>query len=53
MPLDKNKKFVLYTGVQYGYLGHFDKNKRSPFEGFEMGVTVCRDIAFTDVNISV
>lgn len=37
MPLDKNKKFVLYTGVQYGYLGHFDKNKRSPFEGFEMG----------------
>ena len=27
----------MYTGVQYGYLGHFDKNKRSPFEGFEMG----------------
>lgn len=37
MPLDKQQKLVLYTGVQYGYLGHFDKNKRSPFEGFEMG----------------
>lgn len=37
VPLDKNQKLVLYTGVQYGYLGHFDKNKRSPFEGFEMG----------------
>lgn len=37
MPLDKNEKLILYTGVQYGYLGHFDKNKRSPFEGFEMG----------------
>lgn len=37
MPLDKNEKLILYTGIQYGYLGHFDKNKRSPFEGFEMG----------------
>lgn len=37
MPLDRNEKLVLYAGVQYGYLGHFDKNKRSPFEGFEMG----------------
>lgn len=37
MPLDKNEKFVLYAGVQYGYLGYFNKDKRSPFEGFEMG----------------
>lgn len=37
MPLDRNEKLVLYAGIQYGYLGHFDKNKRSPFEGFEMG----------------
>ena len=37
MPLDKNEKFVLYTGVQYGYLGYYDKDRRSPFEGFEMG----------------
>ncbi len=37
MPLDQKEKFVLYTGVQYGYLGHFNKHKRSPFEGFEMG----------------
>ncbi len=37
MPLDRNEKLVLYAGAQYGYLGHFDKHKRSPFEGFEMG----------------
>ena len=37
MPLDKNEKFVLYTGVQYGYLGYYNKDRRSPFEGFEMG----------------
>ncbi len=35
--MDKKEKFVLYAGAQYGYLGHFNKNKRSPFEGFEMG----------------
>jgi len=37
MPLDKNEKLILYTGFQYGYLGYYDKYKRSPFEGFEMG----------------
>lgn len=37
MPLDKKEKLVLYAGAQYGYLGHFNKDKRSPFEGFEMG----------------
>ena len=37
MPLDKEQKLVLYAGAQYGYLGHFDKDKRSPFEGYEMG----------------
>lgn len=37
MPLDRNEKFVLYAGVQYGFLGYYNKHKRSPFEGFEMG----------------
>ncbi|HBO27928.1 MULTISPECIES: BamA/OMP85 family outer membrane protein [Culturomica] len=37
MPLDRNEKLVLYAGVQYGYLGYYNKHKRSPFEGFEMG----------------
>lgn len=37
MPLDKREKLILYGGVQYGYLGHFNPHKRSPFEGFEMG----------------
>lgn len=37
MPLDRKEKLVLYAGVQYGYLGHYNPHKRSPFEGFEMG----------------
>ena len=37
MPLDRNEKLVLYAGVQYGFLGYYNKYKRSPFEGFEMG----------------
>ncbi|MDR1756908.1 MAG: BamA/TamA family outer membrane protein [Culturomica sp.] len=37
MPLDKKEKLVLYAGVQYGYLGYYNRHKRSPFEGFEMG----------------
>jgi len=35
--LSKNDKLVLYTGAEFGYLGYYDKNKRSPFEGFEVG----------------
>ncbi|MDL2231326.1 BamA/TamA family outer membrane protein, partial [Porphyromonadaceae bacterium OttesenSCG-928-L07] len=37
MPLDAKEKLILYGGIQYGYLGYYNKNKRSPFEGFEMG----------------
>ena len=37
MPLDRKQKLVLYAGVQYGFLGYYDPDKRSPFEGFEMG----------------
>ena len=37
MPLDRNEKFVLHASAQYGYLGFYNKHKRSPFEGFEMG----------------
>ncbi len=35
--LASNNKLVLYTGAEFGYLGYYDKNKRSPFEGFELG----------------
>lgn len=35
--LAKNDKLVLYTGAEFGYLGYYDKDKRSPFEGFEVG----------------
>jgi outer membrane protein insertion porin family len=39
MPLTRSEKrpLVLYASAQYGYLGYYDKNKKSPFEGFEMG----------------
>jgi outer membrane protein insertion porin family len=37
-PVDDIKRpLVLYTGVQYGYLGSYNKYRQSPFEGFEMG----------------
>ncbi len=35
--LPNNNKLVLYTGAEFGYLGYYNKNKRSPFEGFELG----------------
>ncbi len=35
--LPKNDKLVLYTGAEFGYLGYYNKDKRSPFEGFELG----------------
>jgi len=41
MPLmDLNKverPLVLHASIQYGFLGYYDKDRRSPFEGFEMG----------------
>ncbi|MDR2414356.1 MAG: outer membrane protein assembly factor BamA [Odoribacteraceae bacterium] len=37
-PVDDIKRpLVLYTGIQYGYLGSYNKFRQSPFEGFEMG----------------
>ncbi|MDM8158832.1 outer membrane protein assembly factor BamA [Labilibaculum sp. K2S] len=35
--LNSTDKLVLYTGTEFGYLGYFNKDKRSPFEGFEVG----------------
>lgn len=35
--LNKTDKLVLYTGAEFGYLGFYDPNKKSPFEGFEVG----------------
>ena len=32
-----NKCFVLMTRVEFGILGHYNKNKRSPFETFYVG----------------
>lgn len=40
MPLTdvtRSRPLVLYASIQYGYLGHYDNDRRSPFEGFEMG----------------
>jgi outer membrane protein insertion porin family len=36
-PLDNAQKFVLMTKIEGGFLGYFDKNKKSPFEKFVLG----------------
>ena len=36
-PLTPNQKLVLMARVEYGFLGYFNKNRRSPFETFYMG----------------
>jgi len=28
---------VLYTGIEYGFLGYYNKDRKSPFEGYEVG----------------
>lgn len=36
-PISPNEKLVLATRVEYGFLGQFNKDKKSPFETFYMG----------------
>lgn len=36
-PLSSNHKLVLMAGAEFGYLGSYNKNKPSPFEGFDVG----------------
>ncbi|MCF8359939.1 MAG: outer membrane protein assembly factor BamA [Prolixibacteraceae bacterium] len=36
-PLDKVEKFVLHSKFEFGLLGYFNENRRSPLEGFKMG----------------
>ncbi len=36
-PLSANNKLILRTAFEMGYLGHYNPDKLSPFEGFEMG----------------
>ena len=36
-PLTQNQTLVLMLGAEMGYLGHYNKNKVSPFERFEIG----------------
>lgn len=36
-PLTTNRKLVLHTRAQYGYLGSYNQYKPSPFEGFVVG----------------
>lgn len=37
VPLSKNEKLVLMGRAEYGFLGYYNKYKRSPFETFYMG----------------
>lgn len=36
-PLSKNNNLVLHTKFEYGFLGYYDKLRKSPFEGFRVG----------------
>ncbi len=36
-PLSANQNLVLMLGAEMGYLGHYNKDKVSPFERFEIG----------------
>lgn len=36
-PLTQNQNLVLMLGAEMGYLGHYNKDKVSPFERFEIG----------------
>lgn len=36
-PLSGDNKLVLMARAQFGYLGSYNKDKQSPFEGFQMG----------------
>ena len=36
-PLTPDAKLVLMTRAEFGYLGHYNKNVKSPFESFYMG----------------
>lgn len=37
VPMLKNEKLVLMTRAEFGYLGNYNENNPSPFEGFTMG----------------
>ncbi len=36
-PISKNRNLVLMTHFEYGFLGYYNKDRRSPFEGFRVG----------------
>lgn len=36
-PLTQDRNLVLHTKFEYGFLGYYDKDRRSPFERFRVG----------------
>jgi len=36
-PVTKNQNLVVHTKFEYGFLGHYNKYRESPFEGFRVG----------------
>ena len=36
-PISKNRNLVLHTKFEYGFLGYYNKYRKSPFEGFRVG----------------
>jgi len=36
-PISKNNKLILHAHFEYGFLGYYNENARSPFEGYNLG----------------
>ena len=36
-PMSKNRNLVLHTKFEYGFLGYYNMDRKSPFEGFRVG----------------
>jgi outer membrane protein insertion porin family len=36
-PVSNNQKLIIATRAEYGFVGYYNKNKKSPFETFYMG----------------
>jgi outer membrane protein insertion porin family len=36
-PVTRNQNLVVHTKFEYGFLGHYNKYRQSPFEGFRVG----------------
>ncbi len=52
-PLSPNEKLILMTRAEYGFLGYYDKNRRSPFERYYVGGDGMSGTSSTYANTTV